>query len=127
GTCYWIFHVMHVYGGLSEPVAVAVLILFCLYLALYQAFFGLLIGLLTRSRFFANARVLILVPVLWVGVELVRAHLTSFPWDLLGYAQVNNVPLTRIATVTGVYGLSFIVALVNTILALGFLDRKSVV
>ena len=121
GTCYWIFHVMHVYGGLSEPIAAGVLVLFCLYLALYHAFFGLLLGLLTRSRFFANARVLILVPVLWVGVELARAHITSFPWDLLGYAQINNLPLTRIATATGVYGLSFIVALVNTIFALGFL------
>ena len=121
GTCYWIFHVMHVYGGLSEPIAVGVLILFCFYLALYHALFGLLFGLLTRSRFFANARALILVPVLWVGVELARAHITSFPWDLLGYAQVNNVPLTRIATATGVYGLSFVVALVNTVFALGFL------
>ena len=121
GTCYWIFHVMHVYGGLSEPIAVGVLVLFCLYLALYHALFGLLLGLLTRSRLLANARVLILVPVLWVGVEFARAHATSFPWDLLGYAQVNNVPLTRIATATGVYGLSFVIALVNTIFALGFL------
>lgn len=121
GTCYWIFHVMHVYGGLSEPIAAGVLVLFCLYLALYHAFFGLLLGLLTRSRFFANARVLILVSVVWVGVELARAYITSFPWDLLGYAQVSNVPLTRIATATGVYGLSFVVALVNTIFALGFL------
>ena len=121
GTCYWIFHVMHVYGGLSEPIALGVLVLFCLYLALYHALFGFVLGLLTRSCFFANARVLILVPVLWVGVELARAHLTSFPWDLLGYAQVNNLPLTRIATFTGVYGLSFVVALVNTIFALGFL------
>jgi len=121
GTCYWIFHVMHVYGGLSEPVALGVLVLFCLYLALYHALFGLLLALLTRSRFFANARVLILVPVLWVGVELARAHITSFPWDLLGYAQIDNLPLTRIATFTGVYGLSFVVALVNTIFALGFL------
>jgi len=121
GTCYWIFHVMHSYGNLSRPVAVGILVLFCLYLAVYHALFALLVGLITRSRAFANARALVLVPFVWVAVELARAHVTSFPWDLLGYAQVNNVPLTHIATFTGVYGLSFIVALVNTILALGFL------
>lgn len=121
GTCYWIFHVMHVYGNLLSPVAAGILVLFCLYLALYHALFGLLVGLATRSCAFANARALVLVPVLWVVVELARAHITSFPWDLLGYAEVNNVPLTRIATFTGVYGLSLIIALVNSVLALGFL------
>ena len=121
GTCYWIFHVMHSYGRLSEPIAVGILVLFCFYLALYHAAFGLLLGLATRSRAFANARVLVIAPILWVGVELARAHITSFPWDLLGYAQVNNLPLTRLATFAGVYGLSFAIALVNTVLALGFL------
>ena len=121
GTCFWIFHVMHTYGNLPKPVAAGILVLFCLYLALYHAAFGFLIGVMTRSRVFANARALVLAPVLWVAVELARAHVTSFPWDLLGYAQINNLPLTRIAGFTGVYGLSFVIALVNSILALGFL------
>ena len=121
GTCYWIYHVMHSYGHLSEPIAVGILVLFCLYLALYHAVFGLFLGLATRSRAFANARVLAIAPILWIGVELARAHITSFPWDLLGYAQINNLPLTRVASFTGVYGLSFAIALVNTVLALGFL------
>ena len=121
GTCFWIFHVMHTYGNLPRPVAAGILVLFCLYLALYHAAFGLLLGWVTRCRVFANARALIVAPVLWVAVELGRAHITSFPWDLLGYAQVNNLPLTRMASFTGVYGLSFVIALVNSILALGFL------
>jgi len=130
GTCYWIFHVMHSYGSLSQPIAAGILVLFCLYLALYHAAFGLILGLATRSRLLANARALVLVPFFWVAVELGRAHITSFPWDLLGYAQVNNLPLTRLATFTGVYGLSFAIALVNSILALGFLlprDRRMAV
>ena len=130
GTCYWIFHVMHSYGNLSSPIAVGILVLFCLYLGLYHAAFGLLLGLATRTRLFANARVLVLAPFLWVAVELARTHITAFPWDLLGYSQVNNLPLTRLATFTGVYGLSFAIALVNSILALGFLmprDRRMAV
>jgi len=121
GTCFWIFHVMHSYGSLPRPVAAGILVLFCFYLALYHAAFGLLLGAVTRCKAFANARALVLAPVLWVAVEFARAHITSFPWDLLGYAQVNNLPLTRIASFTGVYGISFVIALVNSILALGFL------
>ena len=121
GTCYWIFHVMHSYGNLSQPIAAGILVLFCLYLALYHAAFGLLLALATRTRLFANARSLILAPIFWVAVEFARAHITSFPWDLLGYAQINNLPFTRLATLSGVYGLSFAIALVNSVLALGFL------
>jgi apolipoprotein N-acyltransferase len=120
-SCYWIYHVMHTYGGLSGATAVGVLILFCLYLGIYHAVFGLAIGLISRSRAFANARALAIAPVLWVAVELARAHITSFPWDLLGYSQIDNVPLTRLATYTGVYGLSFVIALVNTVFALAFI------
>ena len=130
GTCFWIFHVMHTYGNLPKPVAAGILVLFCLYLALYHAAFGLLLGWATRRRFLANARALLLAPVLWVAIELARAHITSFPWDLLGYAQVNNLPLTRLASFTGVYGLSFVIALVNSVLALGFLlprERRTAV
>src|SRR5580765_5815217 len=50
GTCYWIFHVMHSYGNLSKPIAAGIVVLFCFYLALYHAAFGLILGLATRSR-----------------------------------------------------------------------------
>src|SRR5215469_6104839 len=39
GSCFWIFHVMHTYGNLAKLVAAGVLVLFCLYLALYHAAF----------------------------------------------------------------------------------------
>ena len=53
-------------------------------------------------------------------MELARTRVTGFPWDLLGIAQVDNIPLARIATVTGVYGLSFEIMVVNTALAAAF-------
>ena len=130
GTCYWIFHVMHTYGNLSRPTAAGILALFCLYLALYHTLFGLLLGLLTRSGAFANARALVVAPLLWIGVELARAHVTSVPWNLLGYAQVDNLPLTRLASIAGVYGLSFVIALVNAVLALAYVlprERRTAV
>ena len=62
-----------------------------------------------------------LAPFLWVAVELARTRITGFPWNLLGIAQVDNVALSRIASWTGVYGISFEIVLVNIALAAAFL------
>lgn len=118
GTCYWIFHVMNSYGGLPKPVAAGVLVLFCLYLGLYHALFGILFSFVARR---GVVLALGLAPCLWVAVELARARVTGFPWDLLGYAQVENIALTSLAPVTGVYGLSFVIAAVNAAVAAAWL------
>ena len=120
GTCYWIYSVMHQYGGVNTPAAFGILVLFCMYLAIYHGVFGLLISLLAGSSQFSR-RALLLSPVAWVAVELARTRITGFPWDLLGISQVDNIPLARIATVTGVYGLSFEIMVVNAAMAAAFL------
>ncbi len=120
GTCYWIYNVMHQYGGVNTPAGLGILILFCMYLAIYHGVFGLLISLLAGSSHFSR-RALVLSPVVWVAVELARTRITGFPWDLLGISQVDNVPLARLATVTGVYGLSFEIMVVNAAFAAAFL------
>ena len=111
GSCNWIFHVMNSYGGLSQPVAAGVLVLFSLYLGLYHGLFGLLLAWIFVRR--GVRRALFAAPFLWVAVELARALVTGFPWDPLGTVQVSNIPLTGMATVTGVYGISWVIALVN--------------
>jgi len=120
GTCYWIYDVMHQYGGVNTAAGLGILILFCMYLAIYHGVFGLLISLLAGNSHFSR-RALLLSPVTWVAVELARTRITGFPWDLLGISQVDNIPLARIATVTGVYGLSFEIMVVNAALAAAFL------
>ena len=123
GSCYWIFHVMNSYGGLNAPVAAGVLVLFCLYLGLVPAAFGGLFAL-AAGRLKLGPRALVLAPFLWVALELFRARVIAFPWDLMGTALVDNIPLSRIATITGVYGLSFEVLLVNAALASVFVGRR---
>jgi apolipoprotein N-acyltransferase len=113
GNCYWIYQTMYLYGALAKPIAAGILLLFCLYLGLYHALFGMLIAAFRRH--FGRQTALLLVPFAWVAVELARARITGLPWDLLGTAQVDNPLLTRLAPVTGVYGLSFIIAAVNAL------------
>ncbi|HEX3819091.1 MAG TPA: apolipoprotein N-acyltransferase [Candidatus Sulfotelmatobacter sp.] len=122
GTCYWIFDTMRQFGGLNAPMAGLALFLFCCYLGLYHGLFGLLVSLLSTARDFRRA--LVAAPFLWVAVELARTRITGFPWNLLGIAQVDNVALSRIAGFTGVYGISFEIALVNVALAAAFLVPK---
>jgi len=123
GTCYWVYATMHHYGGVNAPAAAGILVLFCLYLGLYHGLFGLLVSWLAGDSPFSR-RALLLSPLVWVGVELARTRISGFPWDLLGVSQVDNVPLSRIATVTGVYGISFEIMVVNAALAAAFLVRK---
>ena len=57
---------------------------------------------------------IVYVPSAWVFTEYLRTHLfTGFPWALLGYSQSSNIPLIQIANITGAYGVSFLIILVN--------------
>lgn len=124
GTCYWVYSVMHSYGGLSPAISVLLLILFSLYIGLHHGIFGALMAVAGKSRAGFNRKALVLAPFLWVAVELLRAYVVSFPWVLLGTAQIDNAPLVRLASVTGVYGVSFEIALVNTVFAAAMLVHR---
>ena len=114
GNCYWIYATMNIYGGIAKPAAAGILVLFCLYLGLYHALFGALIASFRRSSLGVQ-KALLLSPFAWVAVELARARITGLPWDLLGIAQVDNPLLLRLAPITGAYGLSFLIAAVNSL------------
>jgi apolipoprotein N-acyltransferase len=123
GTCYWIYSTMRKFGGVGAPAAVGLLILFCMYLGIFHGAFGLFVSLLAGRNQYSR-RVLLLAPAVWVAVEFIRARISGFPWDLLGITQVDNIPLSRIARVTGVYGLSFEIMVVNTAMVAAFLVKR---
>ncbi len=111
GTIYWVSHSMYVYGNLPAAASFLILLLLCLYLALYTGVFALLFNFLSKR---SRVPALLSVPVLWVALEYIRTYaLTGFPWALLGYSQYRLLPLIQIADITGVYGVSFLVASLN--------------
>jgi apolipoprotein N-acyltransferase len=127
GSCYWIFSVMNGYGGLGAPVALGVLVAFCVILGGHTAVYTWLLSLLANGARDPRAglrRALVLAPVFWVAMEYFRTAFTSFPWNLLGTVQVNNISLTRVATATGVYGISFEILLVNAGFAAAWVTRQ---
>jgi apolipoprotein N-acyltransferase len=60
----------------------------------------------------------ITLPVIWVAVEWARLLTAAGHFDpfALGYSQAGFAPLVQIADVTGVYGISFLIAAVNGLL-----------
>jgi len=124
GSCYWMGVVMHNYGGISTGLSGLILLAFSLAAGSAQALFGGLLAFLASRRNW-RARALVMAPFFWVAMEfLYRAKLWSFPWDLLGTALVDNIPLSRIASVTGTYGLSFEIMLLNAAFASAFMGRR---
>ncbi|HVP50844.1 MAG TPA: apolipoprotein N-acyltransferase [Terriglobales bacterium] len=121
GTCFWIFHTLHVYGKMSVLLAVLLMVLFLFACGIHHGIFGLLLAGATRAKHLGRDRALMLAPFFWVTAEILWERIVGFPWQPLGTAQVDNIPMSRIATWTGVYGLSFEIALVNAALAAAFL------
>ncbi|HEV2274286.1 MAG TPA: apolipoprotein N-acyltransferase [Acidobacteriaceae bacterium] len=120
GNCYWIYQTMLYYGGLPPSISAAILALYSLILGLYFAAFGFSITLI--GRHFRPLAALIAAPFLWVAIELLSARFTKVPWDLLGYSQIDNFLLDKLAPWAGVYGLSFVLMAANALLAYGALQ-----
>lgn len=99
-TIYWLLYV-----------SVLGYIILILYLSIFFALFAALVqSAIHRSR----PTSVFLIPLVWILLEYLRANLfTGFGWALLGYSQYLNLPVIQIADKTGVWGVSFIVMMVN--------------
>jgi len=117
GVCYWIQFVLSFHGGLGDAAGWAVFLLFAVTKALHMGVFGALAGVLMRRWWAAPS-----VAALWVAVEVTHGPL-GFAWLALGNAGVDmGIPM-RLAPFTGVYGLSFVFALMAAALALAAIGR----
>ncbi|WP_147274197.1 apolipoprotein N-acyltransferase [Bremerella cremea] len=86
------------------------------YLAVYLPLFvGLSRPIVHRLRI----PIPLVAPVVWTALEYVRAYFaTGFSMAQLGHTQVDILPLIQIASITGAYGVSFLVMLVASLLLL---------
>ncbi len=58
------------------------------------------------------------IPVLWTAAEFLRSQgPLGFPWALLGESLHATLAVAQVASVAGVFGLSFLVILANVVLA----------
>lgn len=116
GNCYWVRDTMSRYGDMPPFAPTLLLIGFSLVLGLYFGLFAL--GLMVVRRATGSLRCALgAAPFLWTGLDLIAARFTSVPWDQLGYSQVDNGLVNRLAPWTGVYGITFLIVAMNTLWA----------
>ena len=113
-SVFWVTSSMTAYGGVPFAVSALALLILAAYLSLYLGVFAMGVSWMANVPWPLN---LLAPSALWIGLEYLRTYaLTGFPWILLGYTQYRNGVLLPIASVAGVYGLSFIVILTNIVL-----------
>jgi apolipoprotein N-acyltransferase len=112
----WIATVLAVHGGVSRLGGWGVLLLIA---SVWGILVGIFAWIVQRLATQSIALACIGAPFVWVSLEFVRARLPeiSFPWNLLGYPAAGNLGLLQLTSVTGIYGLSFLVAAFNAMLA----------
>ncbi|MFA5858106.1 MAG: apolipoprotein N-acyltransferase [Elusimicrobiota bacterium] len=125
GVVYWLVPTFRT-AGESGITGIAALIALSGYLGVYHGLYFIFAGWIfnkwkfnEKSVWFSHPGLMITLSAGWVVVELLKTVvLTGFPWALLGYTQYNSLWLIQICDITGVYGVSFVIVLVNIALAL---------
>ncbi|MDD5711565.1 MAG: apolipoprotein N-acyltransferase [Smithellaceae bacterium] len=110
GMLYWIAYVVVTYGYLPLYVGIPVMLLLAAYMSLYLALFAGGIRYLSARKI----PLVLSAPALWTVLEYIRSHLfTGFPWENIGYSQYRFEMLRQAADIFGVFGISFIIVLIN--------------
>ncbi|MBD3380538.1 MAG: apolipoprotein N-acyltransferase [Candidatus Omnitrophica bacterium] len=108
GVLYWLPNV-------TVPGAIVLVLV----LAAFYGLFAVVASIVTKY-----SMDVLLLSFVWVVLEFIRSNLfTGFPWALLGASQYKMLNIIQIADITGVYGVSFLMAAFGAAL-FALLDRS---
>ena len=112
----WFYTVMRQYGPLPVIQAGAVFALVIVIMSVFHAVFAAAIAWLGKS---SAQRAYIAAPFIWVAMEFATTHMPAigFPWNLLGYVAAGNLAFVQLTAITGIFGLSLLVASYNALAA----------
>ncbi|MCR4322458.1 MAG: apolipoprotein N-acyltransferase, partial [Candidatus Brocadiaceae bacterium] len=75
------------------------------------------LGFVFCSRFIIfrlKLPLVVVAPCIWTALEFIRSFLLSgFPWFFIGHTQYQYLQIIQVSDITGVYGVSFIIIMVN--------------
>jgi apolipoprotein N-acyltransferase len=111
GTLSWVTISMTQYGKIPLPISYLLMLLLVAYCAVYIGLFAIGARSLFERKFGGG---ILMLPALWVALEYTRGHLLSgFPWSALAYSQYRFLPFIQIADLASIYGVGFLIVLVN--------------
>ncbi len=115
-TFHWLIHTFHVYAGMGYGISIFVLFAMALTLSAFLGLFGIIRYKLENGL---GVPPLLSAPAAWTAIELLRGHVPfgGFPWAFLAHSQYKFLPIIQMTDVFGVYGLTFLIVLVNASLA----------
>jgi apolipoprotein N-acyltransferase len=108
----WVTNTITNYGNLPAVVSYMVLGLLAAYLSFYTALFCYLSRRVGKDNY---GLIFLFAPVLWTSLEYIRSTPSElgFSWLGLGYSQFQTLPVIQMTEFTGVYGISWLIILVN--------------
>lgn len=112
---WWVVKLIPSAGATIPWILTPATLIMAFYLSLYPGLAFVLVAAVTRYRFLAFAMA---APGAWVIADLARSQgELSFPWGSLGYALSDAPALIQSASTFGLHGLTFLVVLVNALIA----------
>ena len=120
----WLHISINLFGGVNLVGALIITFALVAFLSLYPALITYV-----YQRYFGNKGIvtfIIVMPTLWILAEWFRASIfTGFPWLNIGYSQIDT-PLSSLAPMFGVYGISWFATLISaTLVALFLVTHKT--
>ena len=111
-TLSWVTNTLTNYGNIPTVVSWLILGLLVAYLSLYVGLFAYLVNRFSKSN---PVNIFLLAPVTWTALEYIRSthSIYGFSWQGLGYSQFQSLSVIQMASITGVYGISALIVLVN--------------
>ena len=111
----WITNTLVNYGNIPVSLSYLILALLAAYLSFYISLFCVLTVKWCRAK---PVYFFLLAPLVWTSLEYLRStHMTfGFSWMGLGYSQFQTLALIQPAEITGIYGVSALIVLVNAAL-----------
>ncbi len=119
-TLYWIPDTISNFTRISPLIAAGLWVLMSAVAAYSFALFAAVVEWLVAR---GGSR-LVAAPLVWVVVEWMRTFVfAGFPWNSLGYSQIEATVMVQVADLTSVYGISAAIVLTNVAIAEAWLRR----
>lgn len=117
---HWLYISINLFGGVNLLGAYAITAVMIAIHALYPALFCFIVARCYKTH--NTLALLFIFPAAWTLIEWSRSWMfTGFPWLSIGYTQTDTL-LAAYASIAGVYGIGFIIALLSCALMLLFIS-----